>query len=43
MTGIEITAAAYAALAASATRGLLEAQRSPQAGFYLWLDPDGRR
>jgi hypothetical protein len=38
MTGIEITAAAYAALAALATRGLLEPHRSPQGGFYpgLW-------
>jgi hypothetical protein len=35
---IEITAAAYAALAASATRGFLEAHRSPTGGFFIWLD-----
>jgi hypothetical protein len=35
---IEISAAAYAALAATATRSLLDARRSPQGGFYIWLD-----
>lgn len=37
MIRIEISAA-YEALAAGATRGLLEAQRSPTGGFYVWLD-----
>jgi hypothetical protein len=37
MIRIEITAAAYEALAASATRGLVEPHRSPQGGYYLWL------
>jgi hypothetical protein len=32
MIRIEITAAAYAALAAGATNGLVEAQRSPSGG-----------
>jgi hypothetical protein len=36
---IEITAAAHAALAASATRGLVEPQRSPEGGYFLWLAP----
>ena len=38
MSRIEITAAAYAALAASATNGLLEPQRSPWGGYFIWLD-----
>jgi hypothetical protein len=37
MIRIEITAAAYEALAASATRGLVEPHRSPQGDYYLWL------
>jgi hypothetical protein len=37
VTRIEITAAAYAALAAASTRGLVEPHRSPEGGFYLWL------
>jgi hypothetical protein len=37
MIRIEITAAAYAALAEGADR-LKEALRSPSGGFYLWLD-----
>jgi hypothetical protein len=41
MVRIEITAAAHAALAASATRGLVEPQRSPEGGYFLWLDPKG--
>jgi hypothetical protein len=39
MTRIEITAAAYAALAASATRGLVEPRRSPECGYFIWLAP----
>jgi hypothetical protein len=39
MIRIEISAAAYAALAASATRGLREVHRSPKGGFYVWLPP----
>jgi hypothetical protein len=36
---IEITAAAYAALAAGRDpNSLIEAQGSPSGGFYLWLD-----
>ena len=39
MIRIEITAAAYAALAADIPAGrLMEALPSPQGGFYLWLD-----
>ena len=37
VTRIEISAAAYAALAASATRGLLEPRRSPEGGYSIWL------
>jgi hypothetical protein len=37
MIRIEITAAAYEALAASAIRGLAEPHRSPQRGYCLWL------
>ena len=37
MIRIEITAAAYEALAASAARGLVEPHRSPQGDYYLWL------
>jgi hypothetical protein len=36
---IEITAAAHAALAASATRGAVEPQRSPTGGYFIWLAP----
>jgi hypothetical protein len=43
MTRIEITAAAYAALDASATRGLVEPRRSPQGGYSLWLAPKALR
>ncbi len=43
MIRIEISASAYAALAAATTRGLVEAQRSPTGGFYLWLDEESRR
>jgi hypothetical protein len=39
MVRIEITAAAYAALDASAMRGLVEPQRSPEGGYFLWLAP----
>jgi hypothetical protein len=39
VTRIEISAAAYAALAASATRGLLEPRRSPEGGYSIWLAP----
>jgi hypothetical protein len=39
VTRIEISAAAYAALAASATRGLLEPQRTPEGGYSIWLAP----
>jgi hypothetical protein len=42
MTRIEITAA-YAALDASATRGLVEPRRSPQGGYSLWLAPKALR
>lgn len=39
MIRIEISAAAYAAIAALIpAHRLLEAHRSPQGGFYLWLD-----
>lgn len=39
MIRIEISAAAYAALCAGVPRHRrLEAQGSPQGGFYLWLD-----
>jgi hypothetical protein len=41
MARIEISAAAYAALAASATRGLLEPRRSPEGGYSIWLAPEG--
>jgi hypothetical protein len=37
VTRIEITAAAYAALAASGTRGLVEPLRSPEGGYFIWL------
>ena len=37
MIRIEITAAAYEALAAAAIRGLVEPHRSPQGDCYLWL------
>jgi hypothetical protein len=37
MIRIEITAAAYEALAALAIRGLVEPHRSPQGDYYLWL------
>jgi hypothetical protein len=43
MIRIEITAAAYAALAATATRSLLDARRSPQGGFYIWKLKASRR
>jgi hypothetical protein len=39
VTRIEISAAAYAALAASATRGLIEPRRSPRGGYSIWLAP----
>jgi hypothetical protein len=39
MTRIEITAAAHAALAVSATRGLVEPQRSSEGGYFIWLAP----
>jgi hypothetical protein len=39
MIRIEITAAAHAALAASATRGAVEPQRSPTGGYFIWLAP----
>jgi hypothetical protein len=39
VTRIEITAAAHAALAASATRALVEPQRSPEGGYFIWLAP----
>jgi gamma-glutamyltranspeptidase len=41
MIRIEISAAANAAnaaLAASATRGLMEPHRSSTGGFHIWLD-----
>jgi len=39
MIRIEITAAAYAAIAAGRSAdSLIEAQASPAGGFYLWLD-----
>lgn len=39
MIRIEITAAAYAALAAGSNPdSLLPAEPSPSGGFYLWLD-----
>ncbi len=37
MIRIEITAAAYEALAALAICGLVEPHRSPQGDYYLWL------
>ena len=37
MIRIEITAAAYEALAALAIRGLVEPHRSPPGDCYLWL------
>jgi hypothetical protein len=37
VTRIEISAAAYAALAASATRGLVEPRRTPDGGYSIWL------
>jgi hypothetical protein len=37
MIRIEITAAAYEALAALAIRGLVEPHRSPHGDCYLWL------
>jgi hypothetical protein len=39
VTRIEITAAACAALAASAARGLVEPLRSPEGGYFIWLAP----
>jgi hypothetical protein len=36
MTRIEITPAA---LAASATRGAVEPQRSPEGGYFIWFAP----
>jgi hypothetical protein len=36
---IEITTAAYDALATSAIRGLIEPQRSPEGGYFIWLAP----
>jgi hypothetical protein len=39
MIRIEITAAAHAALGASATRGGVEPQRSPTGGYFIWLAP----
>jgi hypothetical protein len=39
VTRIEISAAAHAALATSATRGLVEPQRSPEGGYFIWLAP----
>jgi hypothetical protein len=39
VTRIEITPAAHAALAASATRGGVEPQRSPEGGHFIWLAP----
>jgi hypothetical protein len=39
MIRIEISAAAYAAISAGVPEdSRLPAQRSPQGGFYLWLD-----
>lgn len=39
MIRIEISAAAYAAIAAGRSAdSLIEAQGSPSGGFYLWLD-----
>jgi hypothetical protein len=37
MIRIEISAAAYDALAASTSRGLLDVQRSPQGSYFIWL------
>jgi hypothetical protein len=39
MIRIAISAAARAALAASATRGLVEPKRSPEGGYFIWLAP----
>jgi hypothetical protein len=39
VTRIEISAAAHASLAASATRGLVEPNRSPTGGYFIWLAP----
>jgi hypothetical protein len=39
VTRIEISADAYAALPASATRGLVEPRRSPEGGYFIWLAP----
>jgi hypothetical protein len=39
VTRIEISAAAHAALAASATRGLVEPRRSPAGDYSIWLAP----
>jgi hypothetical protein len=36
---IEISPAAHASLAASATRGLVEPNRSPTGGYFIWLAP----
>jgi hypothetical protein len=35
---IHITASAYEVLAASCSRSLLETQRSPSGGYFIWLD-----
>ena len=37
MIRIEITAAAYEALAAATIRGLVEPHRNPQRNYCLWL------
>jgi hypothetical protein len=39
VTRIEITAAAHAALAALATRGLVEPRRTPEGDYSIWLAP----
>jgi hypothetical protein len=39
MIRIEITAAAHAALAASATHGAVEPRRSPEGSYFIWLAP----
>jgi hypothetical protein len=38
MIRIHVTAAAYAAIAATLASDSLEPQRSSQGGFFLWLD-----
>jgi hypothetical protein len=39
VTRIEISDAAYAALATAATRGLVEPRRTPEGGYSIWLAP----